>query len=64
MVMRMRSSRLSILERRTFFRLFIREKPRSHTEVSTAKHITMATARARCRAIVKNRDVKTSKSTD
>eukprot|EP00966_Prymnesium_polylepis_P050665 1173009-Prymnesium_polylepis.1 len=45
MVMSVRSSKLRIRDRRAVLRLFISEKPRSQTEVSTAMHCTMAASR-------------------
>ena len=51
MTMSMRSSVLPICERRTVFRLFISEKPRSQMEVSTAKERTMEVSTAKERMI-------------
>ena len=44
-VMSVRRSRLPICERRAVFRLFMRAKPRSQIDVSTAYVMTMATTR-------------------
>ena len=46
MVMSKGSSVFPMLERRTVFRLFISEKPRSQIEVSTAIVCTMAARRS------------------
>ena len=45
MVMSMRSSSVPMLERRAVLRLFISEKPRSQTEVSTARQQAIAQVR-------------------